>query len=164
MNCDQAFDYLTDSRLRQSRKLKRHLARCARCRDMLQTLEPALDLFDSLAIEPTFDDLGHDAETPVGAETVRIAQQTAARLDGGRTRRISPRWLSAVRLAAAGVLGAAIVLGFDSAQDRMGSSDSIRETAVCAWQTPRALAFSDSDAVLLAQRCVKCHPPIHEAH
>ena len=45
MNCDQAFDVLTDTNLRGSSALNEHLASCPRCRDMAELLDPALDLF-----------------------------------------------------------------------------------------------------------------------
>lgn len=45
MNCDQAFDALTDTKLRDSIHLTQHLDQCPRCRDMADMLDPALDLF-----------------------------------------------------------------------------------------------------------------------
>ena len=45
MNCDQAFDALTDNQLRNSDSLIQHLDSCPRCRDMADMLDPALDLF-----------------------------------------------------------------------------------------------------------------------
>ena len=45
MNCDQAFDALTDNNLRDSNELTQHLDSCPRCRDMADMLDPALDLF-----------------------------------------------------------------------------------------------------------------------
>ena len=45
MNCDQAFDVMTSSERESDRDLNAHLARCPRCREMQQTLEPALGMF-----------------------------------------------------------------------------------------------------------------------
>ncbi|MGZ0170463.1 MAG: hypothetical protein ACKVHE_12965 [Planctomycetales bacterium] len=45
MNCDQAFDALTNNYLRNSDVLIQHLDGCPRCRDMADMLDPALDLF-----------------------------------------------------------------------------------------------------------------------
>ena len=42
MNCDQAFDFLTDSSRRDSETLARHLASCARCRQLKETLAELL--------------------------------------------------------------------------------------------------------------------------
>ncbi|MDA1162805.1 MAG: hypothetical protein O3B13_06870 [Planctomycetota bacterium] len=49
MNCDQAFEFLTDTRARGSESLIRHLEECPRCRDMAELLDPALDLFGEVA-------------------------------------------------------------------------------------------------------------------
>ncbi len=48
MNCDQAFDALTDNNLRNSDTLIQHLDSCPRCRDMADMLDPALNLFDDV--------------------------------------------------------------------------------------------------------------------
>lgn len=45
MNCDQAFDCLTDPVQRSGDDLRRHLRSCPRCRDLADALEPALELF-----------------------------------------------------------------------------------------------------------------------
>lgn len=49
MNCDHAFDCLTDATRRESAELVAHLAQCPRCRDMAEALEPALDLLSETA-------------------------------------------------------------------------------------------------------------------
>ncbi len=46
MNCDQAFESLTDPAQRDATALQRHLHDCPRCRDLADALEPALQLFD----------------------------------------------------------------------------------------------------------------------
>ena len=48
MNCDQAFDALTNNSLRNSDELIQHLDRCSRCQDMADMLDPALNLFDDV--------------------------------------------------------------------------------------------------------------------
>jgi len=48
MNCDQAFDALTDNNLRNSDELIQHLDSCPRCQDMADMLDPALNLFDDV--------------------------------------------------------------------------------------------------------------------
>jgi|HubBroStandDraft_6_1064221.scaffolds.fasta_scaffold36948_4 hypothetical protein len=44
MNCDEAFDALTDPRDCESAELETHLAGCPRCRQLQQVLEPARSL------------------------------------------------------------------------------------------------------------------------
>lgn len=46
MNCDQAFDCLTDPQHRDLDALQCHLDACSRCRDLAEALQPALTLFD----------------------------------------------------------------------------------------------------------------------
>ena len=55
MNCDQAFESLTDPALRDATALQRHLHDCPRCRDLADALEPALHLFE---------DAGHATSLP----------------------------------------------------------------------------------------------------
>lgn len=62
MNCDQAFDVMTDSAQRDSAALQRHLANCPRCRDMAEAFEPALQLFDE-ACQSSYACLEHDDDT-----------------------------------------------------------------------------------------------------
>lgn len=47
MNCDEAFDRLTDPAGANDDLLQTHLAECPRCRDMAELLRPALDLIQS---------------------------------------------------------------------------------------------------------------------
>src|SRR5688572_14840650 len=80
MNCDQAFDNLTDPARRSSPELSRHLASCARCRQMHETLAPALALFDhGLAEEPDLIAVRSGYSAPAG-ESVLLAEQAATRL------------------------------------------------------------------------------------
>ena len=48
MNCDQAFDALTNNNLRNSDELIQHLDTCPRCQDMADMLAPAMNLFDDV--------------------------------------------------------------------------------------------------------------------
>ena len=111
MNCDQAFDCLTDSRRRHSADLERHLAACPRCRQMHDTLEPALDLFDGVVEEPDLSGLVRDSRPLVSTESRQLAEQTAARLvtaGGPRLRR--GNWTGFVRYSAVFICGALVVL------------------------------------------------------
>jgi len=47
MNCDEAFDRLTEASGASDDSLQTHLAECPRCRDMAEVLRPALDLIQS---------------------------------------------------------------------------------------------------------------------
>src|SRR4051812_49066212 len=108
MNCDQAFDCLTDSGRRHSPQLEEHLAHCERCRQMQDTLEPALDLFDELIPEPDLSGRVATAQT-IAPESVRIAEQAAARLQSRSPRPPARRRASIVRYAAAAMVGALLM-------------------------------------------------------
>ncbi|NQV26675.1 MAG: hypothetical protein HQ518_20165 [Rhodopirellula sp.] len=65
MNCDQAFDALTDKHVRNSDSLIQHLDDCPRCRDMVDMLAPALNLFDKATFDETIEATGeYDAPSP----------------------------------------------------------------------------------------------------
>src|SRR5262245_62719666 len=97
MNCDTAFDLMTNAEGSRSVALARHLDECPRCRQMQATLSPALDF---LVATPPADGAHEPAVPPsatagtgrrqpiVTAEALRIAQQTAIAL---RTRTETPR-------------------------------------------------------------------------
>ena len=91
MNCDEAFDIFTMPDGLPNERLARHLANCPRCRQMKETLEPALALFDA----DTADEFhsNDDAEIVVdstqqechprrvaSSDAVRLAMGTAAEL------------------------------------------------------------------------------------
>src|SRR5262245_54873755 len=97
MNCDTAFDLMTDAEGSRSVALARHLDECPRCRQMQATLSPALDFL--VATPPAGD--AHEPAAPhsvtgsrgrrqpiVTAEALRIAQETAISL---RVRTETPR-------------------------------------------------------------------------
>jgi|GEM_PF-1044305 len=53
MNCDLAFDCLTDPARRDCDELAAHLQNCPRCRDMAEALEPAIDLLSEVSSAET---------------------------------------------------------------------------------------------------------------
>jgi hypothetical protein len=91
MNCDMAFDLMTDAEGSQTSALARHLDECPRCRQMQETLAPALDFLAKSALghsarklAPAFDDLppaGSRSRAPsLSVETLKIAEQAARNL------------------------------------------------------------------------------------
>ncbi len=91
MNCDDAFDALTDPMSADAAELAEHLAKCPRCRVLKQVLEPALSLLcGDLPAEPampvTFphEDRVTDAVAPrksfLSVEAIGVAEAAAARL------------------------------------------------------------------------------------
>jgi len=100
MNCDEAFELITHPTDHNCEELQWHLQLCPRCRQMKETLAPALDTFqqildDTLDVdEPSeFTTDFHQIQSQdaasvfpqagapfLSAETVRMAEQAATRL------------------------------------------------------------------------------------
>jgi hypothetical protein len=158
MNCDQAFDYLTDPQQRESSDLARHLADCRRCRTMRDALEPALDLFDELAPEPDLSAVAHSRRTVLSADSLQLAEQTAARL-AGPTRTIRRRiasWRAGVGYAAAALFGAGIALAVHATVDGPAASIPVNESR-CLWQEHDSVAPLKPESKLLTAQCMNCH-------
>lgn len=100
MNCDEAFELITHPTDHQCEELQWHLQLCPRCRQMQETLAPALSSFHQILDESSETDESTDhysemqqtadqGELPafpaagkpfLSAETVRMAEQAATRL------------------------------------------------------------------------------------
>ncbi len=85
MNCDTAFDLMTDPQTAGSSALARHLETCPRCRQMQETLAPALDFLsgasrDDVSCEfstTTGESRAGERQPVVTVEALKIAEQTA---------------------------------------------------------------------------------------
>lgn len=162
MNCDLAFDSLTDAELVNSPELQAHLASCPRCRQMRQTLEPALELLTSpQPVGNSYSESRATATQPyLSLEAVQVAE-TAARQLGARTpasywRRLA---LSVAKCAAllviGGAMSAALVIPrvHSPAASTAGSSAAGGE---CLWKAdPVPASTGDARSVILS--CVACH-------
>ena len=161
MNCDEAFDALTDPAERDNSALKWHLEFCPRCREMQQVLAPALAMLagegesaDRLIDEEDFlprtghrlPELFSDLEPPAAddpprrfpapfltPEAVRLAEQTARSLHPAR-RLFAESW---VRLIAAGTACLLALL-----------------TIVLTTAPSETASPSRSEAVMLADHCL----------
>jgi hypothetical protein len=169
MNCDQAFDSLTDPLRRNSDELRQHLQACPRCRQMEETLQPALELFGAVAGEsadseesgskPPWDSVPSPQAVQVAQST---AQELASRVSPSHTSR-QARWKQALALAAVLLIGAMTTVGIDAFLGNAGAPGigiGARQTgAGCTWQTRNADADgereADSRGVVLS--CVACH-------
>ncbi|WP_417384511.1 hypothetical protein [Gimesia sp.] len=100
MNCDEAFELITHPTDHQCEELQWHLQLCPRCRQMQETLAPALSSFQQILDESAetdeLTDLYSELQQPadhnalpafpaagkpfLSAETVRMAEQAATRL------------------------------------------------------------------------------------
>ncbi len=162
MNCDEAFERLTDPACRESAELQWHLERCPRCRQMQDVLAPALDLFDS--------PVGEFAKSPpvsasgsafLSAESILLAERTAADLLRNRAQQTAPRrpWVkTALRYAAVFLLGAALVFGvttWETNRDPAGTASS----TTCLWTEHKRPETKEgtTNAKNVVLSCVECH-------
>ncbi len=166
MNCDTAFDLMTDAEGSRSLALARHLDDCPRCRQMQATLSPALDfLVEACPAEGADEPAPHYSATGstgrrqpiVTAEALRIAQQTAvalrARADSPRIRlqRLAGRTLQYSAVFAAGLLVAFTVL-----EIRRGAGPGNRQCTrhEAARKNPER---TSAEIQALQRSCTVCH-------
>jgi len=170
MNCDTAFDLLTDAETARSTALARHLESCPRCRQMQETLAPALGfltLHDEDDSRREFSatrfevEHGDGRQPKITIEALRIAEQaaiglatqSASRRD--RLQRLAQNGVCYAAVFAAGLLLA--VLFFNSRETaspldgQCTRSDASRSDVERSAAEIRALALS----------CAACHetPP-----
>lgn len=177
MNCDEAFERLTDPNRRQDDQLRRHLETCPRCRQMQETLEPALSLFDA-ALDPTGENWTPPAIGPdlpeldiffsdhfPPADAVDLAERSAAELAAhaeAEHRPASRHWLYRLGYAAAFLLGGGVTFAFFGLSPHRDKRPSGAARPVvfqrCAWQFHEEADSApkpDSHDVVLS--CVACH-------
>lgn len=156
MNCDQAFDCLTDPRRRETPELGRHLDQCPRCRTMRDTLEPALDLFDDLAVEPDLSAYAPGGLNAAAPETLQLAEQTAARLSATGRQRPSARgsWRPGLRYAAALLFGAGVALAI---QSPVNEDVEHPGAGGCLWLNRSAADELNPTSRAVTAQCMSCH-------
>ena len=178
MNCDEAFDHLTDPVRRHSHELRRHIQACRRCRQMQQTLEPALALFDQTGqadpntrmadgdVSPAADSDAATTRHLLSSESVRLAEDSAARLKPRRwLKRFAGR--SVLPYAATFLIGVFVAMGVMALPFADGDRDSSAtvkwNSKECLWQhRDRAAPTSASSARSVVLVCVDCHLKLAE--
>jgi hypothetical protein len=165
MNCDTAFDLLTDAEGSRSLALARHLDDCPRCRQMRETLAPALEyLWADGAPAPAREfsgvfEAGREGKRPafVTVEALSVARQAAADL---MTRATSPRarWrlLAARSLQYAAVFAAGLFVASALFEMREHPAPAGK---VCTRDEARRIDVQRSDAEIrtLVLSCAACH-------
>jgi hypothetical protein len=153
MTCDDAFDAMTaDAEF--SAELRFHLANCPRCRQMHETLSPALNALD--------DVLDHRPAAPwlsasqPSQDAVALARTVAADLT--RSAVITRRWqrlATGLRYTAALFVAFALGLAFIP----LSRPSPGRDAAVPAppGSCTRTLVQSSTDARALVKTCMACH-------
>ncbi len=184
MNCDEAFDALTNADQMNNLALKWHLEFCPRCREMQNVLAPALGLLaeeiqerrsqssnrlaeflgesDSASARPS-SGRGTAAVPFLTPEAVQVAEETAQKLHSPR-RTFRSGW---VRFAAAAAVCLLAAFGVSSALAPADSSSPAPQTEPlrladrCLWTereahpAPPSAEPSSSRWVVLS--CVSCH-------
>uniref|UniRef100_A0A7C2P0D6 Zinc-finger domain-containing protein n=1 Tax=Schlesneria paludicola TaxID=360056 RepID=A0A7C2P0D6_9PLAN len=160
MNCDHAFELITDPVGSGSPTLQRHLERCPRCRQMQQTLAPALDWL--MAAEPALSPGSSSrGEAPfLSAQAVLVAEQVARSLP----RRCDRGWgeslcrgAAIAAVAALGVLFGALLLEPKSPEKPATSAGTL---TACLWEQQQLLdQLPDTSARGVVVSCVMCHVP-----
>lgn len=166
MNCDTAFDLMTDAGAFRSTALVAHLETCQRCRQMQATLAPALEFLGDL---PHDDVLPGPTRGPEACETLGsygalvtteglLVAQQAARDLGLRTER-PVAWLKrlagrGLRYAAVFAAGAAIAFALLPNRDRAapGQGECTRSAVRLGDQ-----ARSADQIQALFTSCLACH-------
>lgn len=159
MNCDEAFDLLTDLDLRHTPELRRHLDQCSRCRDMAETLSPILGLWDE-AVGSASPSSALTAGS-AGTRTSGIAAPVSVRREP--MEEVMPQrrssWSGARQWVAAFAAGLIVSMGFAviDRPSRQSSAPLLPATA-CTWlerNADPALQEQSPQAVILS--CVACH-------
>ena len=158
MNCDQAFDQMTDSDLASRDELRAHLDACPRCRQMLETLSPALEAF------------GVEQQTIVGGgmivqreeDGMHVAQEAAARL-ATRPRALQrfrrrASWRPAGVLLFAGIVLLAFVAGLAVGPSAtQAPAVGVADASNCTWLHAPEPGGPTSDSRTVVLSCVACH-------
>jgi hypothetical protein len=168
MNCDTAFDLMTDAEGSRSLALARHLDDCPRCRQMQATLSPALDFL----VETRPADGAHESAIPhsatasagrrqpiVTAEALRIAQQTAIALrDRTESPRIRMQRLAGRTLQYSAVFAAGLLVALMLFEVGRGTGPGDRECTRYAAVTKNPQRTS-AEIQALQLSCARCHNP-----
>lgn len=175
MNCDQAFDAITDPTGAESAALREHLARCPRCREMRETLSPALNaLYEDR-------DASRHAETAWSGTSLprldlqQLAAESASRLAvtapahsrlAPRRRSLPAAWSHLLTASLLLAVGAGIGWGGHQLSRSPGApqppelATPAGMSSACLWKSRQAGADAAGESprtVVLS--CLACHLP-----
>jgi hypothetical protein len=153
MNCDQAFEVMTSPAKTSRAALAGHLSDCPRCRQMYETLQPALGV---LQLESPTPLTKSRSLTPQGS-SVRLATRIADRLRRSRAAEHRPPVARRHGLAFGVSILAGFLLAVGLAQllPRAASAPPV-PAQDCVWLNPQ-LAEGGSSAAAVVTSCVHCH-------
>jgi len=150
IDCDQAFDCMTDAARRESPELRGHLETCPRCRQMSETLAPALDLLSG-PVPPWMQAEPVSGSSAPSATAVQVAQRTSKRLRGWHENPFG-RWGSPIL---AGLVGAAAGLVAMAVVPPPQAAAPADVPPICTWKDRDTTPPRDARTLTLS--CVVCH-------
>ncbi len=166
MNCDQAFDRLTEPAATTDTALARHLEQCPRCRAMQQTLSPAMDWLRTTAAEDDTDttrDWNRRNAPLLTEESVAVAIQVARQLPRDSSAHSARKALGIALVALFGMALGVLVIGqkADSHPPVAALSPPAETTAtVCLWTRPEgASSLPSTTSQSVVDSCIACHVP-----
>ncbi len=163
MNCDDAFDALTNPQPTAGRALAAHLDACPRCRQMRDTLSPALEWLstDNDSLDGGNWSHGTTGTPWLSVQALHIAEQASKQLP--RRRSTGARWRQLLTIAAVALIGVAVgafgIAGRHAQPSPPTVSDDAMLTA-CLWTTPNLRnGLPDTSARGVVISCIMCHVP-----
>ncbi len=167
MNCDRAFELLTDPVEAGHPELARHLANCSRCRHMQETLSPALSWLTAEAESTPGWLHGSSSSSPLlTREAVQVAAELARTLPTVRRDHLGTlrKTLGIALVAAFGMLLGAVAVEQRRAQPGTGNTTLATldpaAITVCLWTRPEAShGLPTASARSVVDSCMACHLP-----
>jgi len=175
MNCDQAFDAITDPTGAESDALREHLAHCPRCREMQETLSPALNALSedrdaSRRAETAWSGTSLprlDLQQLAAESASRLAVASPTRPELAPHRRSHPTaWSHLLTASLLLAIGVGIGWGGHQLSRSSGTSQpsdlatSAGMSSACLWKSRQAGADAAGESprtVVLS--CLACHLP-----
>lgn len=154
MNCDEAFDCLTDVQHRHDADLQKHLAGCPRCRAMQQTLAPAIGLLTGKTLAES-SSLTAVREAPAARTAVAAGRRLARRSRRAAQAAATARQVKAcvVATAAMAVIAfSALAINFSDRQQASG-----QVATKCLWKTRDLASDRHLTPAMITAACASCH-------
>ena len=174
MNCDLAFDYLTDKTLADAPELVAHLEHCPRCRELRGVLSPAMAWLQDTPAEAGHSWEGsfrgcEDSALPspfLSSATLALAEEAATKLGvqvysqlavTAQSRRARKSWWRVGISSSALIL--AVAAGWLMGQNSPVSLvDASAPATTCLWKSPSmAKRMEDQSPRAIAMSCLACH-------
>jgi len=163
MNCDTAFDLMTDVSGSRSAALTRHLETCPRCRQMQDTLAPALEFLSHAPPHELVASLADDTESEsdgrqpfASVEALTIARQASYDLvESSGTPRVRIRRMASRIVRYAAVFAAGLLLAIVATPQR--DNGVIRKQECTRREAADTKHRSPEQIQNLIRSCAACH-------